>query len=81
MDERKQHSTGTTVAIVALAFLAAIVALLALAPFSGVDTLPPRCFALAGYDVSCSSEPALAVAAAVGAAAVVGLVLRRRLRR
>lgn len=68
-----------TVAIVALALLAGIITSVALAPFSGVDTLPPRCFALAGYDVSCRDEPA--VAGAVAADAVVGVVLWRRLSR
>lgn len=67
-------------ASIAAAIAAAVLVQLLLAPFSGVDTLPPECYAYFGYVVPCGSGlwigVALAVAAVVGAA--VYAVARRK---
>lgn len=61
-------------ASIAIALLLGIVVLVLLAPASGADTLPPRCWAMLGYGVPCGS--ALSLAAGAATAGLVGLALR-----
>lgn len=46
------------VTAVVIAVLLAVVVVLALLPTRGVDTQPPVCWALGGYEVPCSQAPA-----------------------
>jgi hypothetical protein len=59
---------------VALAVLAGVVVLVVLFPGSGVDSLPPRCFAFVGYEVPCAG--AVAPLAGAGTAVLVFVALR-----
>lgn len=80
-----------TVFKVAVSLIAGIVVIVLLIPASGVDTLPPTCWSVFGYEVPCGPGPpglayaSLAYAAGAATAAVVGFAFwldgRRRKRR
>lgn len=57
----------------AIALLAGLAAFVLLVPTSGIDTIPPQCRSVFGYNVLC--EEWLAVAVGILTAGVVWLVL------
>lgn len=73
MAQTKERGARTSMATLVVPLLAGVVVLVLLFPFSGVDTLPPQCLALFGYNVPCGTGPSFAVGAAT--AGVVGLAL------
>lgn len=73
MDPTGRQGTWSTAARIAIVALAGLVVLVLLFPASGVDTLPPECYAVFGYPVPCGDG--IAVAAGAGVAAVIGLLL------
>jgi hypothetical protein len=73
MEPTIRHGALPRVVKIVAPLLAGLVVLLLLSPAHGVDTLPPQCFSVVGYDVPCGEG--LAVAAGAATAAVVGLAL------
>lgn len=73
MDPTVRQGTWTTAAILAIVVLAGLVVLVLLFPASGVDTQPPACYSVFGYQVPCGDG--VAVAAGAAAAAAIGLLL------
>lgn len=63
----------TVVSAIALA----VVVVLLLLPTSGVDTQPPVCWAMGGYEVTCSEAPAWGTAAMI---VIVGGLVAWRVR-
>jgi hypothetical protein len=74
-----RRGVRTTVAKVAVAFLAGLVVLVLLYPANIVDTNPRQCFSMVGLGAPC--DDALAVPAGAAVAGVVGLLLWLRDRR
>lgn len=60
---------------VAIALLAGLAVVVLLLPASGIDTIPPQCHSIFGYNVPCEGRPWLAVALGAVTAGVVWLVL------
>ena len=69
LDERR--GTGVTMLRVAVSLIAGIVVVLLLFPALQFDTLPPQCWSVFDYRVTCGERLSLAAGAAT--AAVVGL--------
>lgn len=83
MNQIDRRGRGRALAKFVIALLAGLVVLVLLFPASGVMPLPPQCFSVFGYSVPC--ESGVAVAAGLGIAGIVGLLLwiagRRRQKR
>ena len=69
----EQGGSWPIVVRIAVPLLAGLVVWVLLAPFSGVDTLPPQCLSVFGYGVPCGAG--LSSAAGAATAGVFGLAL------
>lgn len=69
----KQRRSWQLAGSIGVALLVGLLVLVLLAPASGADTLPPKCWGMLGYSVPCGS--ALSLAAGAVTAGIVGLAL------
>lgn len=68
-----ERGSRSTVAKIAVTFLAGLIAVVLLLPWYGLDSDPPQCFTMFDYRVPCGAGLAFAAGAAV--AGVVGIAL------
>ena len=70
---KTERGSSSTLAKVAVTFLAGLIAVVLVLPWYGLDSDPPQCFSMFDYRVPCGAGLAFAAGAAV--AGVVGLAL------
>lgn len=70
---KTERGSSSTVAKIAVTFLAGLIAVVLLLPWYGLDSDPPQCFSMFDYRVPCGAGLAFATGAAV--VGVVGIAL------